>query len=118
MSIYQGEKIVLGKLHLCYIILLTGKKMTAKSIASELEVSVRSVYRYMEQLAMYKVPVTAAKGRRGGDFIPSKHKYSTECFTLSELQSMLRYFQGKSITDTEKKLLIAKLELFCTQKEC
>lgn len=47
-------------------LLREGNKITAKQIAEQLEMNVRTVYRYMETLSMSGVPIVAETGVNGG----------------------------------------------------
>lgn len=47
-------------------LLKTKKKMTAKQLANELEIHIRSVYRYIDALCASGVPIIADSGHNGG----------------------------------------------------
>lgn len=54
-------------------------KITATELAQKLEVSVRSVYRYLEELTVSGIPINVERGRNGGfflneDYRKDKHK--------------------------------------------
>ena len=48
------------------ILLLSGKTITASKIADRYEISVRSVYRYVDDLSLCGIPVYVTRGRYGG----------------------------------------------------
>ncbi|GGE01925.1 hypothetical protein GCM10010911_71160 [Paenibacillus nasutitermitis] len=47
-------------------LLKTRRKVTAAAIADELEIHVRSVYRYIDALCVSGVPILSDTGRSGG----------------------------------------------------
>ncbi|AZU60044.1 helix-turn-helix transcriptional regulator [Neobacillus mesonae] len=47
-------------------LLKTGKRMTAKQLAEELEINVRTVYRYIDALCASGVPIISDSGHNGG----------------------------------------------------
>lgn len=47
-------------------LLKTKKRMTAKQLANELEIHIRSVYRYIDALCASGVPIIADSGHNGG----------------------------------------------------
>lgn len=64
------------------------KRVTAEQIAEELEVSVRTVYRYIDALSMSGVPVVAEAGHGGGYSLPSSFAGMPLFFDTSELKAM------------------------------
>ena len=48
------------------MLLLQKRKITASELAKKYEVSVRSIYRYVEELITCGVPVDVERGRYGG----------------------------------------------------
>ena len=54
------------------MLLMAKKKVTAGEIAERFEISVRSVYRYVEELNVAGVPIDVVRGRYGGIFIADK----------------------------------------------
>lgn len=64
-------------------LLQSRKRMTASQIAEELEISVRTVYRYMDTLCMSGVPVVSEPGHDGGysllnDFVAAPLFFNTD----------------------------------------
>lgn len=66
--------------------LLSSDVMTADELAAKLEVSPRTVYRYVDVLSGAHVPVYCQKGRGGGIMIGDDFKLSANYFTKEELQ--------------------------------
>lgn len=48
------------------MLLLSRRKVCAREIAERYEISVRSVYRYIEELCVAGIPIDVARGRYGG----------------------------------------------------
>ena len=48
------------------MLLLQRRKITASELAERYEVSVRSIYRYIEELIICGVPIDIQRGRYGG----------------------------------------------------
>ncbi|MBE9914455.1 WYL domain-containing protein [Paenibacillus donghaensis] len=69
-------------------LLRTKGKMTAEQIAGELEVSVRTVYRYIDVLGLSGVPVISEAGHGGGFSLPDSFLAMPLFFDLSELKAM------------------------------
>lgn len=79
-------------LGIVYILLKRGT-VTARELAEQFEVSVRTIYRDVEQLSMAGIPVYARKGKNGGISL-------TERFVLDKMM----------ISEGEQKRILAALE--------
>ena len=95
------------------LMLLNGKKLTREFAAERLEVSGRTVQRYMDALAEAGVPVTTHHGRSGGYSISDDFKLPCTLFTADEIEritasigAMSRSF-GDSINDDLMDKLIS-----------
>lgn len=66
------------------LMLTARRKITAKEIADRFEISVRSVYRYVDELNVSGVPVDVVRGRYGGIFISDTFKLPAGYFTRGE----------------------------------
>lgn len=66
------------------LMLTSRRKITAKEIADRFEISVRSVYRYVDELNVSGVPVDVVRGRYGGIFISDTFKIPAGYFTRGE----------------------------------
>ena len=65
--------------------LMQNKKLTAKQLAEHFEVSVRSVYRYIDNLSACGVPVCTKSGRDGGISLINVFTLDNLFFTNNEL---------------------------------
>ena len=66
------------------MMLTSRRKVTAREIADRFEISVRSVYRYVDELNVAGVPVDVVRGRYGGIFIADTFKLPSGYFTRGE----------------------------------
>lgn len=66
------------------MLLLARRKVSAGEIARRFEVSVRSVYRYVDELALANIPVYIERGRFGGISIADTYRLPTGYFTKDE----------------------------------
>ncbi len=66
------------------MMLTSRRKVTAKEIADRFEISVRSVYRYVEELNVAGVPVDVVRGRYGGIYIADTFRLPSGFFTRGE----------------------------------
>lgn len=86
--------------------LLNKDKVTAEYLAGRLEISIRSVYRYIDKLSLAGIPIRTANGKNGGIMLGQEFKLSNIYLTAEELSRLilsLRHMQA----DNEE--LIAKL---------
>ena len=91
--------------------LLSKRKITAKEIADRYDISVRSVYRYVEELIVCGVPVDVARGRYGGLTVADTFRLPTGYFTREEyaaainaLDAMASQVHNESIISAREKL--------------
>lgn len=64
--------------------ILSRKKVTAKELADRYEVSLRTIYRYIEDLSVAGIPVEVARGRYGGITISDAFRLPSGYFTREE----------------------------------
>lgn len=58
-----------------YLFILENKPTTARQVAEAFEVSLRTVYRYVDDLCSAGVPIITLQGRNGGiDILPGYDK--------------------------------------------
>lgn len=85
--------------HMLYL-LLENKTMTAPALARTLEVSVRTIYRDVETLAMSGVPIYAAAGKGGGiSLLPG---YTFDRTLLSDEEQNQLFFAVQSMKAAEQ----------------
>lgn len=94
--------------NVCFCILtelLAKKKVTAKYLAEKYEISVRTVYRYLDVLAAGGVNFFTDRGRNGGIKIADDYKLSASYLTDAEKKSLIEavsiWSQTTSGTDAE-----------------
>ncbi|PZD95898.1 YafY family transcriptional regulator [Paenibacillus sambharensis] len=86
-------------------ILRSGRKLTAAQIADSLEISVRTVYRYIDALCASGVPVVAESGHDGGIRILESFKGMPLFFNSVELKALVdayKFAQGAGYPYTEE----------------
>ncbi len=74
--------------------LLSGKRLSARELARELEVSVRTVYRDAEALCEAGFPVYATAGRDGGFGLVEGFSMTGQMFATGEVQRVLSALDG------------------------
>ncbi|MCE3199082.1 YafY family transcriptional regulator [Paenibacillus sonchi] len=85
--------------------LRSGRKLTAAQIADSLEISVRTVYRYIDALCASGVPVVAESGHDGGIRILDSFKEAPLFFNSVELKALVdafKFAQGAGYPYTEE----------------
>lgn len=81
--------------HMLAILLLLQSRgrMTARQLAEEVEIHIRSVYRYIDALCICGVPIISETGRDGGYYIPDQFKLEPLFFDADEQKSLLHAAQ-------------------------
>lgn len=69
--------------------LMARKKLTAREIAEKFEISLRSVYRYVEELNVAGVPVDVVRGKYGGIYIADTFRLPAGYFTRGEYAAII-----------------------------
>lgn len=98
------------------MLLLQKRKVTATEIARKYEVSVRSVYRYIDELNICGVPIDVERGRYGGLTIADTFKLPTGYFTQEEYTATLNALEAMSSQINDENVISAKEKLESKQK--
>lgn len=89
--------------------LIKNKHTTAKAIAEEFELSVRSVYRYIDALSLLGVPVITKLGHGGGIELVGEVCLENFALTKREKQILFDFIQRvdvpQNVQDIIKKLI-------------
>jgi predicted DNA-binding transcriptional regulator YafY len=96
--------------------LLSKRKLTAKEIADKYEISIRSVYRYIEELNVSGIPVDCARGRYGGITIADTFRLPAGYFTKEEYASAINALTAFSTQLNDQAALSALEKLQRQQK--
>ncbi len=80
---------MVDKLFQMYMELLTHKKLTAAFLAQKLEVSTRTIYRYVDALSLSNVPIRADKGTNGGIMLCEESKLYANTLTKQEFNTVI-----------------------------
>ncbi len=70
-------------------LLLSRKKVSAKYISDKYEISLRTVYRYIDELSLANVPIYNIRGRNGGYAISDNYKIPSNFLTEEESNKII-----------------------------
>ncbi|WP_027086929.1 helix-turn-helix transcriptional regulator [Cohnella panacarvi] len=102
--------------------LRSGRKLTAAQIADSLEISVRTVYRYIDALCASGVPVVAESGHDGGVRILESFEETPLFFNPVELKALVdayKFAQGAGYPYTEElETALKKVESGLHGEQC
>ena len=91
-------------------ILLERGSTTAPELARQFEVSVRTIYRDLDQLSAAGIPVYATQGKGGGIFLEQQYVLNKSLLSEHEQEQILMALQGLGITGPETgSTLLGKL---------
>lgn len=91
--------------------LLAKRKVTAVYFAEKFELSVRTVYRYIDDLTLAGVPIQILRGREGGICISDSYKLPKGFMTKDEYESAIEALQMMYAQLPEERFLDAKRKL-------
>lgn len=94
--------------HMLYLLLENGG-MTAPALSKKLEVSVRTVYRDVETLAMAGIPIHATAGKSGGISLMPGFTFDKSILSGEERDKLLLAVQSLRAADQEVDNLLYKL---------
>ncbi len=98
-------------------LLLSKRKITAKEIAERYGISLRSVYRYVEELNVCGVPVDVARGRYGGLTIADTFRLPAGYFTREEYAAAINALDAMAGQVHNESLISAREKLASRQKD-
>ncbi len=97
--------------------LLNKGKSTATELASECEVSVRTIYRDIDNLSSIGIPVYSQKGKGGGIFLMEEFTIDKSIISRNEQINILSALENfSSVLPNEQKILLEKLRIFFKQE--
>ena len=96
--------------------LLQKRKVTARELSEKYEVSVRSIYRYVEELIISGVPIDIERGRYGGLTIADTYRLPTGYFTREEYTATLNALDAMASQISDENVIAAKEKLESRQK--
>lgn len=96
--------------------LLSKRKLTAREIADRYDISVRSVYRYIEELIISGVPIDVARGRYGGITVADTFRLPAGYFTREEYAAAISALDAMSSQVSDKNIISAREKLESRQK--
>ncbi len=92
-------------------LLLSKRKVTAREIAERYEISVRSVYRYVEELNVCGVPVDVTRGRYGGLTIADTFRLPAGYFTREEYAAAINALNAMASQVHDENVISAREKL-------
>lgn len=98
------------------MLLLQKRKITAAEIARRYEISVRSVYRYVEELIVCGVPINVERGRYGGLTIADTYRLPVGYFTKEEYAVTINALEAMASQIDDENVINAKEKLESRQK--
>lgn len=91
-------------------ILLAKKEITAGELAKEFGVSVRTIYRDIDELSASGIPVYATQGRGGGISLVDKYVLDKSLLSSSEQEQILMALKNISTTSSDVATLLVKMQ--------
>lgn len=96
--------------------LLQKRKITARELAEKYDVSVRSIYRYVEELIISGVPIDIERGRYGGLTIADTYRLPTGYFTREEYTATINALDAMASQISDENVIAAREKLESRQK--
>lgn len=98
------------------MMLLTRKKVTAAEVAQKYEISLRTVYRYVEELNISGIPVDVVRGRSGGIYLADTFRLPSGYFTRGEYTAAINALTAMATQVNDEDTLSALEKLRHQQK--
>ncbi len=98
------------------MLLLQKRKITAAELAGRYEVSMRSIYRYIDELSACGVPLQVDRGRYGGIYLSDTYRLPTGYFTREEYAATLNALDAMASQISDKAIISAKEKLESGEK--
>lgn len=89
------------------MLLLSRRKVCAREIADRYEISLRSVYRYVEELCVAGIPIDVSRGRYGGISIADTYRLPVGYFTKDEYSAAVNALTAMSSQVSDGAVLSA-----------
>jgi predicted DNA-binding transcriptional regulator YafY len=96
---YRGKIMRADRLLSMMMMLQARGRMTAQSLAQQLEVSERTIYRDVDALSIAGVPVYTQPGTDGGIFLDENYRISLTGLSISEVKSLFLANASQPLTD-------------------
>lgn len=99
--------------------LLAQKKVSATELAGENGVSIRSVYRYIDELTVTGIPIDVQPGRGGGIYISDSYKLPVGFMTRAEYEAALTAMKAmqEQLPSEDLKSAIGKIASRCKSEK-
>lgn len=96
--------------------LLTRKKATARELANYFEVSIRTIYRDIEVLSSYSIPIYTEQGKSGGIQLLDNFQLDSAVLSIEERQQILFALQSLEKLSSHQYYLSDKLQWLFQEK--
>ena len=93
------------------LLLLDGKKHTAKDLSLKLAVCTKTIYRHLNKLCLCGIPILTTTGKYGGIKIAPEFCLSNFYFLQEELEILEGLILNSDLCKSTKHSLISKLNL-------
>ena len=90
-------------------LLLAKNSMTSKELADYFEVSVRTIYRDIETLSEFNIPIYMSKGKNGGVKLLDNYKFDKALLTREEQREILFSLEGINKLNIDNNKVYDKL---------
>ncbi len=88
--------------------LMRNNRVKARELSEDFEISIRTVYRYVDILSASGVPIICFSGKNGGMEIDSSFKIDDNFLTLEEVKYLLKLLKSQE-KSVKNNILIEKI---------